>query len=134
MANVRDSGVSESKTKAQMFVLASVDGNPVQNSIGASASASFGMGAILRPTYISRKVPARQMKVTLRGTHVTGAPIHTMFLEATGKLLSVEGTVDFTPYSGGLFIVKGELKPTGSSVWIEDVSTGMPVTSKVTSN
>jgi hypothetical protein len=43
----------------------------------------------------------------------------------------VDGVVDFNPTPEGIYVVKGELKKEGSSVWIEDVKTGQIVTEKV---
>lgn len=132
VATVADSGFSEDGTKGQLFVLAEIDGNPVRNSIGASASASHGQGFALTTRVISRQVPAKPMKVLIKGTHVTGAPIHSLFNMARGTFLSVEGAVDFSPAPDGTYVVKGELKKDGSSVWIEDTRTRQPVTVKVT--
>ncbi len=74
------------------------------------------------------------MKVKLRGSHATAAPIHAIFSQASGSFYSVEGVTDFTPVPGGNYVVKGELNKDGSSVWIEDVGTHRPVTQKVSSN
>ena len=71
------------------------------------------------------------MKLKLRGTHITGAPIHARFSQAAGTFFSVEGTVEFTPSPGGYYEVKGELKKEGSSVWIEDARTDERVTEKI---
>ena len=49
-----------------------------------------------------------------------------------GTFYSVEGVVNFTPRPDGKYIVKGELGKAKSSVWIEDVDTGKPVTLIVT--
>jgi hypothetical protein len=132
VALVSDSGFSESGTKAQLFALVEVEGNAIENSFGASASASHGQGFALTTRFVSRPVPARSMKVRLKGSHTTGAPIHAIVSQAAGTFFSVEGTADFTPQSGGNYVVKGELKKDGSSVWIEDTATGQPVTQKIT--
>ncbi len=132
VATIADSGFAESGSKAQMFVVAEVDGNAIRNSIGASASASYGQGFSLTTRFISRPVPAKPMKLTLRGTHTTAAPIHAIFSQAAGTYFSVEGVVDFTPAPDGNYVVKGELKKDGSSVWLEDRATGASVTAKIT--
>lgn len=132
VAIVSDSGFSEDGTKAQIFALIEVDGHTIQNSFGASASASYGQGFALTTRYVSRPVPATPMKVTLKGSHTTAAPIQAIFSQAAGTFFSVEGTVDFAPASGGNYVVKGELKKDGSSVWIQDANTGQPVTQKIT--
>lgn len=133
VATVGDTGFREGSTKAQMFVLAEIDGARVINSLDASAAASRNKGLMLTTEFVSRPIPARPMKVKLVATHTTAAPIHEMFLRSTGKFLSVEGTVDFNPAPGGSYIVRGELKKEGSWVWIEDSNTREPATEKVLS-
>ena len=71
------------------------------------------------------------MKVHLKGSHTTGAPIAAMISQAAGTFYSVEGTVEFSPQPGGQYLVKGELGKEASSVWIEDAYTGQLVTEKV---
>jgi hypothetical protein len=132
IATVADSGFAEDGTKAQLFVLSAIDGNSIQTSVGESAGASYGQGFALRTRLVTRDVPAKPMKVKLLGTHTTGAPIQAMLSQALGTFFSVEGIVDFNPQPSGQYIVKGELKKEGSSVWIEDSSTNQPVTEKVT--
>jgi len=131
VATVADSGFSEDGSKAQLFVLAQVDGNKVANSFGASAQASYGQGFKLNTRFVERQVPAKSMKVALLGSHTTGAPIQALFSQAAGTFYSVEGTVDFNPKADGKYVVKGELKKEGSSVWIEDSETHQPVTEKI---
>lgn len=134
IATVSDSGFSENGTKAQLFVLLEVDGNAIPNSFKASAGASYGRGFSLTTQIVDRQVPAKPMRVKLRASHTTGAPIHALFSQAIGSFYSVEGVVDFSPQPQGKYIVKGELKKEGSSVWIEDLATHQPVTQKVTRN
>ncbi|MES2840666.1 MAG: hypothetical protein V4794_10335 [Pseudomonadota bacterium] len=131
VATVSDSGFAEDGTKAQLFVLAEVDGNGIPNSFGASAGASYGKGFALTTRVVDRQVPAKPMKVKLRASHTTGAPIQAMFSQAAGTFFSVDGVVDFTPKADGKYVVKGELKKEGSSVWIEDANTNQPVTEKI---
>jgi hypothetical protein len=76
-------------------------------------------------------VKAKPMKVTLRGSHATGAPIHAMASQMAGTFFSVEGSVDFSPQENRKYRVKGELKKEKSSVWIEDAETGEPATSVI---
>lgn len=131
-AILSDTGFTESGTKAQLFAAVEVDGNRIHSSFGASASASHGKGASLTMQIVERYVPARAMKVTLRASHTTGAPIHAMAMQLAGTYYSVEGVVDFNPKALGRYAVKGELKKEGSSVWIEDITTGQPATVKIT--
>ena len=131
VAMLSDSGFSEDGTKAQLFSLMEVDGNSVQSSFGASASASHGRGFALTTRIVSRPVPVKPMKVKLKGAHTTGAPIQAIFSQISGDFFSVEGVVDFDPAPGGDYVVKGILKKEGSLVWIEDARTNQPVTQKI---
>ena len=127
-ATVTDSGFAENGSKAQFFVLAEINGNRIRNSFGASANASYGQGFALTPVYVQRKIPARPMQIKLVGSHATAAPIHSLFSRAAGTFLSVEGIVSFTPKPNGRYVIKGELKENGSSIWIEDAETREKIT------
>jgi hypothetical protein len=132
-ALVTDSREYENRDKAAFFVLAEINGKPIDTSLDASRRASYGKGFNLSAQYIEREVPAEPMKVKLIGTHQTGAPIHELFSRAGGYFQTVEGVVDFAPRPNVKYIVKGELGPDGSSVWIEVLETGQRVTDKVLS-
>lgn len=131
VAKLTDSGRYQGNTTAKLFVLSAIDGNGVDNSLGATRGASFNQGFMITMKVSSRQIPVRPMKVTLIGTHQTAAPIHELFKRATGSFLSVEGTVDFSPKANGHYVVKGELTPESSSVWIEDEETKEVVTEKI---
>jgi hypothetical protein len=130
-AYLRDSNVYEDGSKTQLFVVVAIDGEAIKNSVGATAGASSGQGFRVTPTVVGRSIPVRPMKVTIRGTHATGAPIQAFFGMATGSYLSIEGVVEFQPEADGLYVVKGELRKEGSSVWIEDLKTNTVVTPKI---
>jgi hypothetical protein len=130
-ASVRDSGFSEDRTKAQMFAMVQVDGQSIANAFGASAQASHGRGESLTTVFTTRDVPVKPMKVTLRGSHATGMPIHAMASQLAGTFFSVEGVVDFAPEPSKRYVVKGELKKEKASVWIEDSETGKAVTTVI---
>ena len=133
IATILDSGFAENTFKAQFFVLTAIDGNLVDNSIRASRQASYGQGLVLTPKFLSRKIPAKAMKIRLTGTHMTGAPIHGIFSKASGEFFSVEGDIDFTPVEGESYIIKGELKKESSSVWIENTKSNLSVTERIIS-
>jgi hypothetical protein len=126
-ATLKDTGMSEDGSKAQMFAATNIDGNRVMNAFWASAVASNGRGNNLSTVFPERQVKATPMKVTLKGSHATGAPIAAIASQIAGTFFSVEGVVDFTPQPNGKYAVKGELKKEKSSVWIEDIETGKPV-------
>jgi hypothetical protein len=130
-ATLRDTGMSEDGSKAQMFAAMEIDGNRVMNAFWASANASQGRGNSLSTVFPERKLKAAPMKVTIKGSHATGAPIAAIASQMAGTFFSVEGVVDFTPKPDGRYIVKGELKKEKSTVWIEDLETGKPVSAVI---
>jgi hypothetical protein len=133
-AVIRDFSITEDRTKAQIFAVTTIDGNRVGNAFSASRAASQGTGSALNTVFFERQVKAGMpVKVTLLGSHATGAPIHEIASKMAGTFFSVEGVVEFTPQPGGEYIVRGELKKERSSVWIEDIATRKTVAS-VTSN
>ena len=133
VAIVGDTGNQEDGTRARIFAMVEVDGQRIENSFGATASANQGRGFSLTTVHIARRVPIRQMKVRLRGSHVTGAPIHAMFSQMAGTFHSVEGETEFLPEAGERYIVRGELNKEGSSIWIENAATNQAVTDIVRS-
>jgi hypothetical protein len=133
VATIEDSGFVEDDTTAQFFVVKSVDGKSVPNSLRETAAASRGTGFNQNAVFTGREIPAKPTKLTLRGTHRAGAPILEIASRADGTFFSVEGDVQFTPVAGGRYVVKGELRKEGSSVWLEDAATGKVVTEKVRS-
>lgn len=128
---VADTGFAEDNTKAQMFALIAIDGNSIANAFTASANASYGRGASLTTVFPERTVQSKPVKVLIRGSHATGAPIQAMASQMAGTFFSVEGTVDFSPEAGRKYLVKGELKKEKSSVWIEDAQSGKAATTVV---
>jgi hypothetical protein len=131
-ALVLDSVFQETINKGQFFVLAAIDGHPIETSLGATRKASSGQGFLLTISRVHRKIPAKPMRVKLVATHATAAPILEISGRIAGTFFSVEGEVEFVPQDGGSYAVTGELKKEGSSVWIEDSNTKQPVTEKVT--
>ena len=131
-AKVKDTGAYiDTWTKGQVFSLTEIDGRQIKDSFGTSIAASRGQGFALSLELQERLVPAKPMTVTLRGSHITGAPIHAIASTVAGTYLSVEGAVSFDPKPDTLYVVKGELKSGASSVWIEEDASGKIVTEKV---
>ena len=114
-AIVSESSFFESRTKYQSFALTHIDGKLVR-----SVSGNAGP--------VTRAVPARLMKVTLNALIGFTFPYMTLSAIATGSLWSVAGEFDFTPEPGKRYVVKGEIREKGSSVWIEELDSGKIVT------
>lgn len=131
VALVTDSVIRESTSKAQFFVVSEIDGKSVSNAMRESRQASQGTGAMLNTVDMTREVQVKPLKITLLGSHQTGAPIHAIFSQIAGTFLEVKGIVPFTPEPDGDYLVKGELRKEGSSVWIEERISGRIVTDKV---
>lgn len=92
---------------------------------------AFAAGQAVPARCIGRDIPAVPMKVKIRGTYVTDTPAQALARKANGTFREVEGVVDFAPVPGGYYEVTGDLDKGGSSVWIEDVMTKLPVTEKL---
>lgn len=131
IATVSDSGMAEDGSKAQIFALTDIDGHGISDSFYATRRASHGQGAAIRLKITERQIPAQAMKVKLRGSHATGAPIHEIASRAMGTFFEVEGEVDFAPQADKRYRVVGTLSKADSAVWIEDEATHQPVTAKV---
>jgi hypothetical protein len=127
-ATVTDSGVREGSTKVQIFAMTRVEENNIHNAFVATIQRSQGQGFVVTPIFTSRSVQARPMKVHIRGSHVTGAPIHAIFSQIAGTYFQVEGVVNFSPSPNGRYQVTGKLEKEKASVWIEDMETGTAVT------
>lgn len=130
-ATLADSGFAEDGSKAQLFAVQEIDGRTINSAIIESRKASHGRGFALSAQFVTRKVPTVPLKLKLIGTHQTAAPIHELASRAAGTFFEVEGVVEFTPVADARYVVKGELKKDGSSVWIEDAATQQVVTEKV---
>jgi hypothetical protein len=133
LAVISDSGARESGTRARLFAVVAIDGNTIPNSFSESNNASAGKGFSLLMRIVTRQVPARAMKVTLLGSHTTAAAIHAIFSRAAGTYQSAQGVVDFAPAPDGEYVVRGDLGPNGSAVWIEDSRSGQAVTQRIQS-
>lgn len=131
VATVADSGTPGDGMKSEIFALVEVDENRIHNSFEASGPQMSGWRTVLTTRFISRPVQAKPMKVKLVGSHIHLDNMRAIVGQIAGSSFSVSGAVNFTPVSGGNYIVKGELKKGASTVWIEDRATGLPVTEKI---
>ncbi|RQO57214.1 hypothetical protein DBR47_15380 [Paucibacter sp. KBW04] len=132
VAQIADSVQARTASLANVFAVVEIDGKPVHNTFTASTQASQGQGFKLTQSTVTREVPAVPMRLKLSAHPLTGAPIQAMAMQIAGTFFSVEGVVDFKPEGSGRYVVRGELKKQGSSVWIEDAVTGNVLTTKVT--
>lgn len=131
VAYIADSVVQEDGSKGQVFFVDAIDDKPIQSALTATRRASYNQGFALSLHSEMRRVPVAPLKLRLVASHVTAAPIHEFASRVAGTFFFVEGEVSFTPVEGGDYVVKGELKKDGSSVWLADAKTLEPVTAVV---
>ena len=130
-AAVADTVSWVSRGRAQVFIVQSVDGQRIANSMDAAQDASRNQGAALTAPKVERPLPIRAMQVTLEGRDFSAMPIAEIFGSLSGHYHSVEGVVAFTPVADHHYVVKGKLGKDASSIWIEDTDTGTPATEKI---
>lgn len=116
--------------RANFCVLLEVDGKSVPNSVDASLEAGRGKGNLLVLRILDRTIDQGLHKLTIRCQTVYAMPIISM-LNSTHL---VQGTVEIDVKNRASYVVNGELGSTGSSVWIEDATSGEVRTSRITSN
>ena len=97
------------------FVLYQYDGHEVDNAISASAQASYGQGFNWAALGAQRMVPARGATFHLMGRTHCVAPIQ----EISRTVYFIEGDILFVPDANQSYVIRGELGPTQSAVWIE---------------
>jgi hypothetical protein len=125
-ATIKDTVVAKDGQSAYMFYLNYIDGRHIETSVHATQEKNYGSGLSMEPVSVERKLPARPCRLTLQAMIVYAAPI----LALTNEGYDVNGEVQFTPTPDSTYIVKGELSPTYSAVWLED-DTGKVVTPKI---
>jgi hypothetical protein len=119
-ARIVDSAWPHGASRADIFYLAKVNGQPIDESLTATAIANRGRGFYQKPVAIGRDVPASEANFTVVGRTRYAAPI----IELTHTVYQVSGEIKFTPLADHSYVVKGMLKPDYSAVWIEDSATG----------
>jgi hypothetical protein len=126
-AHVTDSWTRRGDHSADFFYVAAIDGRQIQNDLSLTEGANYGNGFSLTPFGYGRNVPAGPAAFTIVGRTHYAAPI----LEMMNRVYEVRGAVHFTPEPDHSYIVTGKLGDDYSAVWIEDATTGQPVTAKV---
>lgn len=126
---ISGTGRVEDPTTLQTFSVVEFIGVEALPSQAGCGSISIGAGVPAR--CIGSEVPARPMKVRLRGAHRTDTVDQEVARRANGTLCSVEGVVEFIPVAGHQYVVTGTLAPGRSAVWVEDTMTKQPATAVV---
>lgn len=130
-ASIADTVQRRSNSVSNIFAVTEVDGRRIANTFMTSTDASRNKGFNLTTVAVEREVPAVLLKLKLRASPLTGAPIQQMAMQLAGTFYQAEGVVDFKPEPGRKYAVRGELKKESSVVWIEDATSGQAVTEKV---
>jgi hypothetical protein len=127
-ARFDDSAKVYSRSKADFFVVESIDGAQVDNSLNETLRRNHGRGMFMELYFIQRPVPAgKSMVVALKARTHYAAPI----LALTNSVFQVKGTTEFTPQPGKNYVVRGRLEEDYSAVWVEESDTGQVVGRKV---
>jgi len=129
IAEIKDSFVVKSDSMAEFYYVTKINGNKIENSVIETLRANSGRGFQMDPVSIFRKVPAKELLVTIEAQTLYAAPI----LSLTNKTYKVSGDIVFTPKKNKYYIVKGVLGGDESAVWIEDKDTGEVVSERVVS-
>lgn len=127
-AQLEDSFTVQTESKADFFVVESLNGAKADNALSATYRANNGRGMALTPAGFSRPLAAEQLqRVELKGRTHYAAPILVM----TGTVYQVKGVIEFVPKTDGKYAVRGELGEAYSAIWIEDLASHLPVGNKI---
>ena len=122
---------AETKSTEEMFYVTAIDGVPVRPGCVRRATQGASAGG-LTPVTATRRLAPHPQRVTLVASHRV-TPEEAAASRSGKTAWYVEGDVNFDPTPGGRYFVAGELKETGSSVWIADLQTGLRVSEIVAS-
>ncbi len=130
---VQDTWSLDANERDQVFAVLAVDDVAIVNAVSETQRASQGKGFQAVKQGAGRLIPAGKLKIKVRGSHFSSAPIAELARRAAGTFQSIEGTVELVAAPKAEYKVMGELSKARSCVWIEDLSTNAPATDKVCS-
>lgn len=123
VAVLEDSAVRDGVGQARIFVAEQVSGQAVENIRTESLAVGRGKGLVLTLVMTDRNVPAGSpLSTVVSGAFLHNAPIQSLLADAN---YAAEGVIQWTPKAGERYVVKGLLSAAGSTVWIEEKSTGL---------
>jgi hypothetical protein len=131
-ATVKDSmRLSPGDACGDFFFLYEYARKSTDNALQQSGRDNAGSGLSIRVVHeFSRQVPTHNAAFFIVGRTHCAAPIQ----EMTGTVRLVGGNVEFTPEESAVYVIKGELTPDHSAVWIEDEKSGGQVGNKLLLN
>jgi len=107
-ATVTGSHLDDGNGRVDTFSVTEIDGHPIgrrddpEKTLGVDATNRIDAG--------------RQVHIEFEGRARYWNPAKTLFWDPH----LVEGSVDFVPAANARYVVRGEITPEGSSVWLED--------------
>lgn len=125
-ALIKDSVKKHSTEKSDFFSLEAIDEKDIPNSRISTRIANHGKGFYMEPVLVERRVKAQPAAFKVVARTEYAAPI----LALTNPVYQVISKVQFSPESGKVYVVKGELGESYSSVWIEDEQSGQVIGDK----
>lgn len=126
--NVADQVLPVSDQLVHVFEIRRVDSRRLLSSSIATLNANQGRGFSVKPVALSNELPLQPTRLQLLATTQWAAPI----LAMTHPTCQTEGEVSFAPLDGRHYRVAGRIVPDECAVWVEEIESGQPVTSKVT--
>lgn len=125
--NVADQIQQVSDRLLHVFEIRRVDGRRLLSSSISTLNASQGRGFSINPVAMTNELPLHASKLRLLATTQWAAPI----LAMTNPTCQTEGEVSFEPKADRHYRVAGRIAPEECSVWVEEIESGQPVTTKV---
>ena len=117
---IKDSALVLSGSAANIFYVSKIDDKAVKNSLQNTITGNQGRGMVMDPRLLDREVAANKTYlITIEGATHYGAPIQELF----NKTYHVSGQIKFIPEKNKIYVVKGELGESATSVWIEEEDT-----------
>jgi len=129
-ARILDSALGEDGGRAAFFVLAAVDGVPIEeNSMTRSVRASFGRGRNLQLIQVERYIATGKHQLKLSAQFGAAAPIEYLLRPSTFAKVAGEVEVELKPDT--TYQVVGVLEPLRREVWLEEWDTRTQVGQKI---
>jgi hypothetical protein len=110
-ATIAGSHTTADQDRYDTFRVLEIGGHPVV--LGLDPSKTLGVDAV------NGIAVGRNVQVTFEGLARYRNSARSLFWSS----MHVDGKVDFVPASNAQYVVRGEIAPSGSTVWIEDAAT-----------
>lgn len=125
--NVADKVVLVNADLVQVFELTQVDGRRLLSTSISTVQANRGRGFSSAPLALTNELPPGPTRVRLQVLTQYATPLRAL----SSPQCRVAGEVSFTPETGKRYVANGRIAAEVCEVWIEDLATAQPVTTKV---